>query len=119
MPKNPNKPRVRRLLLQAVGVGTSVAMFGCGSTHTLGVATADLDGGRDGSPAEDAMHPLLGTFIEPDAGIYGQRAEDAGPVGDSVDAAGSLAVDAGPQGTSIDDAGIQGTVIDAAGVGSH
>jgi hypothetical protein len=109
MPKNPNKPRTRRLLLEAVGVGTSVALFGCSSSSTVepmtGVLVSDAAMGVQGMPtgsfaADAGAHGVptfdaAGSSVPEDAGSHGREPEDAGPMGKVAEDA---AVDAGGQG---------------------
>jgi hypothetical protein len=96
------------MLLQAVGVGASVALFGCSSS----AGSTSSDAGTDARTVPDAA----GSRIEeggvhglslPDAGddaLHGKVVEDAGVLGAFVDA-----------GISADDAGVQGTIVNDAG----
>ena len=106
MPKNPNQPRTRRLLLRAVGVGSSVALLGAAgcsssSSPTVGMGTEGAEGGVHGTSVHD------GGFH--DGGFHGTSVHDGG--GDSGAVHGIAPAEAGSSG----DAGFHGTSVTDAG----
>lgn len=120
MPENKNPPRTRRLLLRAVGVGSSLALFGC-SSSTAGTTVTEagvhetsvhglspFDGGA-GTTNHDAGH--LPHF---DGMVQGVAVHDAGiKTGDGA-VHGAVVVEGGAQGLTVDGGGV-GDSVDAAG----
>ena len=95
------------MLLQAIGVGTSAALFGAGCSSTAGLSGTDAGTEKDSAAHHDVG--VLGVIAEPrDAGLVAEEA--------SVGLGVSIGIGDAHAGQTNEDAGIlQGKVAEDAG----
>jgi hypothetical protein len=95
MAKNPNQPRIPRLLLRAVSVGTGVTLFGCGDVDRVPVVTPVGSLAAEAGPLGREAHDA-GLTMDDAGRLMGKVAVDAGTVSDEAGPVGDFLEDAGP-----------------------